>query len=97
MYLILNFFFRHLKKEVDFIASWYQTNCNNDWFLTNKNIIAIEVKYKNNITKKDLKGLLYFCEKFNVTNKVVFVKDKIDWREGIKFIPFWEVENFTLS
>lgn len=54
--------------------------------------IPIEVKYKNEIEKRDIKGLLKFCEEFN-TRGIVITKDLLENRkvEGkeILFIPAW--------
>ena len=59
-------------------------------------IIPIEVKYKNNIMKKDIKNLLRFCEKFDVKKALMITKDKLSeenftLKDGkklrIKFIP----------
>ena len=56
-------------------------------------LMPIEVKYKSQIRKKDLNGLLNFMEKFNVNKGVVITKDlfdkqRIDKKE-ILFIPAW--------
>lgn len=62
-------------------------------------IIPIEVKYKENITNKDLKNLLRFCEKYYVeealvTTKNILSESKFELKNGkklkIKFIPVWK-------
>lgn len=64
-----------------------------DMVVKNKTILPIEVKYTNNVGKKDLKGLLKFMDKFNVNNGVVISKDlKQEKRVGkkkISIIPAW--------
>lgn len=61
-------------------------------------IVPIEVKYKENITNKDLKNLFRFCEKFNVEEALLLTKDefsesKFELKNGknlkIQFIPVW--------
>lgn len=62
-------------------------------------IIPIEVKYKEYISKKDIKNLLRFCEKFNVEEAVMITQSKSNeeifkLKSGnkirIKFIPAWK-------
>lgn len=53
----------------------------------------IEVKYRNNIVKEDIKGLLRFMEVFKLKEGFLITKDifkekKIDGR-SIKFMPAW--------
>jgi len=56
-------------------------------------LLPIEVKYKSQVRKKDLNGLLNFMERFNVNKgilitKNLFDKQKLD-RKEILFIPAW--------
>ncbi len=62
-------------------------------------IIPIEVKYKEYISKKDIKNLLRFCEKFNIEEAVMITQSKSNeeifkLKSGnkirIKFIPAWK-------
>jgi len=62
-------------------------------------IIPIEIKYKRNIIKKDMKNLLRFCEKFNVKEAIIVTKDKVSEEEfkleknkkiKIRSIPAWK-------
>jgi hypothetical protein len=68
------------KKEVDIVVS-----------LKNE-VLPIEVKYKNEIRKKDIKGLIKFCEEFKTTG-IVVTKDLLEKREingkVILLIPAW--------
>lgn len=41
-----------------------------------KKIIPVEIKYKNALDKRDLKGLLKFCDKFNARHAILVTKDK---------------------
>jgi len=56
-------------------------------------ITPVEVKYKEHITKKDLKNLVRFCKKFNLANAVVITKDSLEEKRigkiKIKLIPAW--------
>ena len=58
------FFWRDpFKNEVDIITS------------KNNLIIPIEVKYKNNVGMKDIKGLLKFCDVFKCKKAIVITKN----------------------
>lgn len=65
-----------------------------DLVVTLKNeTIPIEVKYKNEIEKRDIKGLLKFCEEFKLEKGIVITKDLLENRQikgrEILFIPAW--------
>lgn len=64
-------------EEIDFI---YQTK--ND-------VIPIEIKYRNQITKKDLKGMYKFIEKFKLKKAIVITKDLLKEEDNILYIPAW--------
>jgi len=56
-------------------------------------LLPIEVKYRSQVRKKDLNGLLTFMERFNINRGILVTKDmfdkqKID-RKEILFIPAW--------
>lgn len=76
-----NRYWREGEKEVDFI-------------LKNKEILPIEVKYKRQVKKNELKGLLKFMEKFNLKEALVITEDyeSEEWMEGkeIRFLPLWK-------
>jgi hypothetical protein len=57
-------------------------------FTLNGKIIPIEVKYANDIIKKDLKGLIKFCETFK-TQGIVITKDLLKKEDNIIYIPAW--------
>ena len=60
-----------------------------DIVVTMKNeTIPIEVKYKNEIEKKDIRGLIKFCEEFK-TKGIVVTKDLLEKRDDILLIPAW--------
>jgi len=65
-----------VRNEVDIVAT-----------LDNE-AIPIEVKYKNEIEKKDIKGLVKFCEEFN-TKGIVITKDLLKEEGNILFVPAW--------
>ncbi len=76
------FFWRKNTSEVDCIL------------LKDDTIMPIESKYKNNIRKKDIKGLLKFLDKFSVDTGYVVTKD-MDTEEMINerriiFTPLWK-------
>ncbi len=56
--------------------------------------LAIEVKYRNVVTKKEIKGLLKFLKKFREFKGSVIIKQnsKIEKIKGIEFLLPWEFE-----
>ncbi|MBN2488480.1 MAG: ATP-binding protein [Methanosarcinaceae archaeon] len=76
------FFWRRGTSEVDCIQ------------LKDDQIVPVESKYRNNIQKKDIKGLMKFLEKFSVDTGYVVTKnieaeERIDDKRII-FIPLWK-------
>ncbi len=60
-----------------------------DIVVTLKNeVVPIEVKYSDYIEKKDIRGLLKFCEEFK-TRGLVITKDLLRNEGNIMFIPAW--------
>ena len=51
--------------------------------------IPIEVKYKENITKKDLRGLEEFEKKHKNPFSIVVTRNKLEMKEKRVFIPLW--------
>lgn len=51
--------------------------------------IPIESKYRNDIHKKDLKGLYHFLKEYEASFGVVITKDRFDLRENIIYMPLW--------
>ncbi len=93
--IIENIVFFHilsLKKRELFPRIFYwldRTRNEVDIVITLKNeVIPIEVKYSDNVGKKDLKGLINFCEEFK-TRGLVITKDLLRDDGGIIFIPAW--------
>jgi len=72
-----DFFWRVWDKEVDFI----KPNKKNE-------IIAIEVKYKNNIKKNDFRWLKTFWNKFSTNKKIIISKNKNETQNDVKIISF---------
>lgn len=74
-------FWRTQQEEVDIIAQ------------ENGRITPIEVKYKNTITRDDIKGLIKFCEKFKTKEAVIITEDTLQEKEAqcnvILHIPAW--------
>lgn len=60
----------------------------------NDDIMPIECKYRNNIRKKDIKGLMKFLDKFEIDTGYVVTKDKdsdeIVDDKRIVYIPLWK-------
>lgn len=51
--------------------------------------IPIEVKYRDKIDRKDLKGLLEFSEKHKTPFQAVITREKLDLNGNTVFIPLW--------
>ncbi len=64
-----------------------------DVVIKDNSIKPIEVKYKNHISKEDLKGLIRFMEVFKLDKGVVITKDilkeEIIDKKTIEYIPAW--------
>jgi predicted AAA+ superfamily ATPase len=93
--IIENIVFFHilsLKKRELFprIFYWLDRNRNEVDIVINlkKEVIPIEVKYSDNIGKKDIKGLTNFCEEFKIRGLVI-TKDLLRDDGNIIFIPAW--------
>ncbi len=93
--IVENLVFSHvlsLKKKELFpkIFYWLDRARNEvDIVFTLKNqVIPVEVKYTNNIGKKDLKGLMRFCEEFGAEG-IVVTKDVMKKEGKIMFVPAW--------
>jgi len=93
--IVENLVFLHifsLKKRELFpkVFYWLDRSRNEvDMVVTLKNeIVPIEVKYSNEIGKRDLKGLVRFCEEFD-TRGIVVTKDILKEDGNILFIPAW--------
>ncbi len=56
---------------------------------SNGSIIPIEVKYKDKIKKKELRGLARFLRSFNTKTALVVTKGKFGCEQGLVFIPIW--------
>ncbi|MDP3027857.1 MAG: ATP-binding protein [Nanoarchaeota archaeon] len=90
------FFWRTpFKDEVDFILVESGSDIKQN---VEANILPIEVKYKNNIADKDMKTIIKFCVKNNLSKALLLSKDieenKIISKDSkkitIKIIPVWK-------
>jgi len=74
-------FWRYHKKEVDFIIK------------KQKNILPIEVKFRNNIELSDLKNLIYYCQTKKISRAIVITKNVLDKKNikqiNICYIPYY--------
>ncbi len=81
IFLNTSFFWRERQKEVDFILEEGEER------------IPVEVKWKERIKRKDLNGILKFCEKFNAGKGIVLTKEELKEEKikgrSIYFIPVW--------
>ena len=69
------------KNEVDIVMDYQST------------LVPVEVKYRNSVGVKDLKGLVNFCNKFDIQDAFVVTKTMLDEQYvgdvRIVFIPLW--------
>ena len=70
-------FYWHDAHEVDLIIDLFQ------------NPLPIEVKYRENVTLSDLKGLRKFNDKFKSKVSIAITKNQLEVHEDIVFIPLW--------
>ena len=54
-------------------------------------LLPIEVKYRNTILDKDIKGLFDFKEKYETKTGIVITKTYLDKKDDIIYIPFWMI------
>mgnify|MGYP001566820271 CR=1 FL=1 len=64
-----------------------------DCILASQQVLPIEVKYRNQISKSDLTGIMKFMEKFKLAKGIIVTKDILK-EENIEnkqiiFIPAW--------
>lgn len=70
-------FYWHDEYEVDLVLELFQKT------------IPIEVKYSNNVTLEDLKGIRKFNKKFKSKISFVITKKQLEIHDDIIFIPLW--------
>ena len=80
-YFDFKYFYRLTKKEVDFI-----------WVSQNKEIIWVEVKYKEKIKKDDLKWLQFFEKKYSIDKKFIISKNIEEKAWDVQVLPFWKID-----
>jgi len=82
-----------ISKEKNRNLFYWKINDEVDFVLRGEKILPVEVKYRDEIKPKDIKGLLNFMEKFKVKEGFVITKSLLK-REKMKgkflyFIPCW--------
>jgi predicted AAA+ superfamily ATPase len=59
----------------------------------NNILFPIEVKYRNSVGVKDVKGFVNFCKNFEIPNAFVVTKSMLEKKHvedvNISFIPLW--------
>lgn len=81
-------------KNKDLKLFYMKSNNEVDFLIKNKSAVPVEVKYKETVTKKDLKPLLKTMEKHKLKKGAIITKnqlkkEKIQGKE-IRFIPAWQ-------
>jgi len=71
------FYWKDRGYEVDIVMELFQR------------VIPIEVKYKDSVDKRDLKGLQEFSRNHKPPFQMVIMREKLDYADDILFIPCW--------
>ena len=76
-------YWRKNGKEIDII------------YLQDKKVLPIEIKNKTDVSREDLKTIIYFLKKFNLKEGIIIYKGKSDEillenKIKIKLIPLWK-------
>jgi len=74
---IQTFYWKNKQYETDIIIEMFQKP------------LPIEVKYRERIDKRDLRGLLEFSKRNKPSIKIVVTREKLDQNDKIIFIPLW--------
>jgi hypothetical protein len=64
-----------IRCELDAEYYWRKGNREVDFILKNREILPIEVKYKEKIDKSNFKGLIKFCKKFGVKKSILLTNN----------------------
>lgn len=73
-----------------FVYFWRDNQKETDIVIDKKiELLPIEVKYRNTILDRDIKGLLTFMEKYQTKSGIVITKSCLDKKENVYYIPFW--------
>ncbi|MCL2146351.1 MAG: ATP-binding protein [Synergistaceae bacterium] len=54
-------------------------------------LTPVEVKYRNTVLEKDLKGLFSFIKTYEAKTGLVITKNYLQKKEGVIYIPFWMI------
>jgi len=71
------FYWRERDKEVDFVVDFL------------KGVIPVEVKYRDVIKARDLRGIEEFKRKFKSTKSIIITKEKLEWDGSKLLVPLW--------
>lgn len=87
----LHLFF--LAKKYNNTIFYFKTNSEVDFVHSDKIVVPIEVKYKEDIKAKEIKSLLKFMEKSRIKRGIIITKDilkeEVIDKKKILFIPAW--------
>ena len=74
------FFWREKQKETDIVID------------KRIGLLPIEVKYRNTVSDKDVKGLFTFMEQYETKTGIVITKNYLAKKGNIVYIPFWMIQ-----
>lgn len=75
--LVRDIYYWHEGHEVDIVAETPQA------------ILPIEVKYRENVTLSELKGIRKFRKKFGTDLAITVTKNQLEIKDDILFVPLW--------
>ena len=76
--------------ENHFVYFWRDKQKETDIVIDKKiELLPIDVKYRNTILDKDIKGLFYFMQKYETKWGIVITKSCLDKKDNVYYIPFW--------
>jgi predicted AAA+ superfamily ATPase len=75
------YFWRDNQKETDIVID------------KKRELLPVEVKYRNEVTERDLKGLFAFLEEHKARKGIVITKDFLSIKGDVVYIPFWMIRS----
>lgn len=82
----------YCEKENYYVYFWRDNQKETDIVIDKKiELLPIEVKFRNTILAKDIKGLSAFKEKYKTKTGIVITKTFLDKKDDIVYIPFWMI------
>ncbi|MDP7265564.1 MAG: ATP-binding protein, partial [Candidatus Thermoplasmatota archaeon] len=82
--------FNHARSLADSVHYWRHGTTEVDLVLSKNNIVTpIEVKYRENISKSDTKGVCRFMDRYKCQNGIVLTRDTLEKLGSVTLLPVW--------